>query len=295
MKKGISFKKKEKYILYKGDSLKILRNVADNSVDLVVTSPPYCMGKEYDRSNEVAYFIDMHKKIFPEIIRVVKSGGNICWQVGYHVNSDAIVPLDYLILDILRGYKNIYLKNRIIWQYGHGLHSSKKFSGRHEIVLWFTKGEKGNIFHLDSVRVPQKYPGKKYYKGTNKGEFSGNPLGKNPSDIWDIPNVKANHVEKTAHPCQFPVALVQRLVLALSNKRGIVLDPFMGSGSAGVAALLEERKFIGIDIEKKYIRIAKKRCDDTIAGKAKYRSHTKPIFVPDPNMSVSKKPKSFKF
>jgi len=286
--------KNKPYILLLGDSLKLLREIPDNSVDLVVTSPPYCMGKEYDKSNEIEYFIDIHKKIFPEIIRVVKDGGNICWQVGYHVNTRNVIPLDFLIFDILKGYKDIYLKNRIIWQYGHGLHSAKRFSGRHEVILWFTKGKDNNIFHLDPVRVPQKYPGKKYYKGLNKGEFSGNPLGKNPSDVWEIPNVKANHIEKTSHPCQFPVALVQRLVLALSDEGGAVLDPFMGSGSTGVAALLGKRRFIGIEISKKYLLIAKERCEEVLLGKAKYRTD-KPIYIPSPNMSVSKKPESFKF
>ena len=296
MNKNISknFEKNKSCILHLGDSLEFLRTIPTGSVDLVITSPPYCMGKEYDKSNEIAYFIDIHKKIFPEIIRVVKDGGNICWQVGYHVNNSNIIPLDFLIFDILKGYKDIHLKNRIIWQYGHGLHSSKRFSGRHEDVLWFAKGDK-NIFNLDPVRVPQKYPGKRYYKGINKGEFSGNPLGKNPSDVWEIPNVKANHVEKTCHPCQFPVALAQRLVLALSKKGGYILDPFMGSGSAGVAALIEGRKFVGVDINRRYWQAARKRCEDALVGKAKYRPHDKPIFLPSPNMAVSKKPASFKF
>lgn len=296
MKTKISkkFKKGEKYILHDGDSLKFLKTLPDGLADLIITSPPYCMGKEYDKSNEVQYFIDIHKKIFPEIIRVTKEGGNICWQVGYHVHGKDVIPLDFLIFDILKEYKNIHLKNRIVWQYGHGLHSSKRFSGRHEVILWFTKGEGENkIFNLDLVRVPQKYPGKRYYKGKNKGNFSGNPLGKNPSDVWDIPNVKSNHVEKTEHPCQFPVALVQRLVLSLSNKGGCVIDPFMGSGSSGVASLLEGRKFIGIDISKKYCKIAEKRCKETLSGKVKYR-FDKAIFSPSPNMAVAKKPSSFK-
>ena len=296
--KKVNLKKLEKaknYTLYNGDSLEVLKTLPDNYADLIITSPPYCMGKEYDKSNEVQYFIDIHKKIFPEIIRVTKNGGNICWQVGYHLDGKDVIPLDFLIFDILRDYKNIHLKNRIVWQYGHGLHSSKRFSGRHEVILWFYKGDGDkNIFNLDPVRVPQKYPGKRHYKGKHKGEYSGNPLGKNPSDVWDIPNVKSNHVEKTKHPCQFPVALVQRLVLSLSNKGGIVIDPFMGSGSSGVAALLEERKFIGMDIKKNYCNIAKKRCDDALNGIAKYRSVSKEIFSPTANMAVAQKPISFK-
>lgn len=294
MESNFKFKKNKKCTLYYGDCKKLLTQIPDNCVDLVVTSPPYCMGKEYDKSDNIDYFIEMHKRIFPEILRVVKKNGNICWQIGSYINKGNIIPLDYIIYDLLKSYNNLYLKNRIIWCYGHGLHNSKRFSGRYETVLWFTKSSNEYIFNLDAVRVPQKYPGKKFYKGSRKGEFSGNPLGKNPSDVWEIPNVKANHIEKTEHPCQFPIALVQRLVLALSEKGGYVLDPFMGSCSTGAAALIEGRRFIGSDNNKKYYKIAEKRCFDAMNGELKYRSHDQPIFEPSQNMSVAIKPDFFK-
>ena len=94
------------------------------------------------------------------------------------------------------------MKNRIVWHFEHGLHLKHKFSGRYETILWFVKTDK-YIFDLDKVRVPQKYPGKVGYKGKNKGKYSGNIKGKNPSDVWIIPNVKSFHKEKTIHPCQF--------------------------------------------------------------------------------------------
>lgn len=290
-----NFRKNVKCVLYNGNTLNILNKIPDNYIDLVITSPPYCMGREYDKSNKVEYFIKMHKKIFPEIIRVVKDSGSICWQVGYHINENNVIPLDYLIFDILKDYKDIFLKNRIIWHYGHGLHSSKRFSGRHEIVLWFTKNKDNYEFNLDNVRIPQKYPGKRYYKGNRKGQFSGNPLGKNPSDVWAIPNINANHIEKTEHPCQFPIALVQKLILALSNKNSYVLDPFMGSGTTGVAALISGRRFIGSDNNNKYWKIAKNRCKDALNGDAKYRPYNKPILEPSFNMAVARKPSYFKF
>ena len=122
------------------------------------------------------------------------------------------------------------MRNRIIWTFGHGLNSVRRFSGRHETILWSTKGDSLE-FNLDEVRVPQKYAGKRAYKGPHKGELSGNPLGKNPSDVWEIPNVKAKHIEKTEHPCQFPVAIPQRLIKALTHENALILDPFMGSGT----------------------------------------------------------------
>jgi adenine-specific DNA-methyltransferase len=158
--------------------------------------------------------------------------------------------------------------------------------------MWFTKG-KQTIFNLDDVRVPQKYPGKRYYKGPNKGQLSGNPLGKNPSDVWDIPNVKAKHVEKTDHPCQFPVALPQRLIKALTLPNALVLDPFMGSGTTAVAALLEGRRFVGAELLKEYYDISVERIKDAASGKAKVRED-KPAIEPNPITAVAKLPEEFR-
>ena len=139
-------------------------------------------------------------------------------------------------------------------------------------------------FNLDAVRIASKYPGKMSYKGPNKGNLSGNPKGKNPEDVWNgddvwnIPNVKGNHREKTAHPCQFPVGLVERLVLALSNRGDLVFDPYAGVASTGVAAALHGRRFIGSEIDPKFIAIGRSRVDLALAGTAKYRPHGKPIY-----------------
>jgi adenine-specific DNA-methyltransferase len=142
---------------------------------------------------------------------------------------------------------------------------------------------------LDAVRIPQKYPGKKYFKGPKVGKFSGNPKGKNPSDVWDIPNVKSNHVEKTCHPCQFPVALVQRLVLSLSNEQDIVLDPFLGVGSTAVAGIINKRKVAGSEIVKKYYDIACERVRLAYEGRLTIRPD-KPVYVPPESLSLSKNP-----
>ena len=159
------------------------------------------------------------------------------------------------------------------------------------MILWFTKGEQ-NTFNLDDVRVPQKYPGKRSYKGPNKGKLSGNPLGKNPSDVWDIPNVKANHIEKTEHPCQFPVSIPQRLIRALTYEGDVVLDPFSGAGTTGVAAIIEGRRFIGAEIQGCYYNLAMGRLNATIDGTIKIRED-KPVSKPDLNMMVAQLPKEF--
>lgn len=296
MSNGVSYK--DDYVsIYNGDCLEFLRQQPDESVDLVITSPPYCMNRAYENpEDDVNTFKEKHEIIFEELYRVVKPGGSICWQVGYHVSKSCVIPLDFIIYEIFSRLSKtkkypLILRNRIIWTFGHGLNSTNRFSGRHEVILWFTKGN-GKVFNLDVVRVPQKYPGKKYYKGPHKGEYSGNPLGKNPSDVWDIPNVKANHVEKTAHPCQFPVAIPRRLIKALSNPGDVVLDMFLGSGSTAVASILEKRYFIGAEIQPSYFEIAKERILESENGTIKVRED-KPIEKPNLKLAVSKLPETF--
>lgn len=185
-----NFKESNSITLFNGDCRKLLKRLPDESVDLVVTSPPYCIGKAYeDPHDDIETFRKQHQDIFSDLYRVVKPGGSICWQIGYHVSDKCVVPLDYIIYDIFTSMSEeldnpLILRNRIVWTFGHGLNSTTRFSGRHEMILWFTKGLQ-TIFNLDEVRIPQKYPGKRFYKGPNKGQLSGNPMGKNPSDVWD--------------------------------------------------------------------------------------------------------------
>lgn len=251
-----------------GDSLELLKQIASSSVQLIITSPPYNIGKEYEVKQEYSDYLNDIKPIISELVRILRPGGSICWQVGNGVRRGEVIPLDALYYPIFKS-EGLSLRNRIIWCFGHGLHAQRRFSGRHETILWFTKGDE-YVFNLDSVRVPAKYPKKKYYKGPNKGQLSGNPLGKNPGDVWEITNIKALHPEKTDHPCQFPVGLVDRLVRSLSNPGDIVVDPFLGSGTTIIAAAINGRKSLGIEISEKYIKISKQRVKDFIRGKSRY-------------------------
>lgn len=280
--------------IFNGDCLDLIAALAPDTLDLTVSSPPYCMGKEYESSKDINAFIEAHQLLLPELVRVTRPGGSICWQVGTFVKRGEVVPLDALVYEIMRGMKSVKLRNRIVWTFGHGLHCANRFSGRHETILWFTKEGAPYRFDLDAVRVPQKYPGKRANKGPNKGEFSGNPLGKNPGDVWDIPNVKANHIEKTEHPCQFPVALVQRLVRGLTAKGDLVFDPFAGVASTGVAAILENRRFLGAEINRKYVSIAETRLHQAIIGEVKNRPLELDVRSPKPTESVARVPAHFR-
>lgn len=295
-----AFSEKHGIVLTCNDAYNFLQTVPDETIKLVITSPPYNIGKEYENKISIEDYLSLHDKVIDQLVRILKGDGSICWQVGNYVNNSEVFPLDILYYNHFKKY-GLKLRNRIIWHFNHGLHASKRFSGRYETILWFTKS--GNYtFNLDSVRVPSKYPGKRYFKGPNRGLPSCNPLGKNPSDIWefiikdwdkeiwDIPNVKANHPEKTCHPCQFPVELVERCVLALTNEDDWVLDPYCGSGSALIAALKQNRKSIGIDKESSYIDVTRQRIENFYSGTLKIRPIGKPVYEPTGKEKISQIP-----
>ena len=275
-------------VLYEGDCLDLLLRIPDKFVKLVVTSPPYNLGKPYESRLDMDEYLAQQRRVIEECVRVLDGRGSICWQVGNYVDDGEIIPLDVLLYPIFASL-GLRLRNRIVWHFGHGLHASKRFSGRYEVILWFTKGNE-YIFNLDAVRVPQKYPKKKYFKGPKKGQLSGNPLGKNPGDIWEIPNVKANHVEKTIHPCQFPVELIERLVLSMTDEGDWVLDPFIGVGTTAIAALMHNRKAIGTEIVPEYVEVAKKRIRLAEKGTLRIRPMERSVYDPKaPSKSIPPK------
>ncbi|MDR2154440.1 MAG: site-specific DNA-methyltransferase [Burkholderiaceae bacterium] len=265
-------------VLFEGNCLELLATIPDGSVQLVVTSPPYNLGKSYERKDALGKYLQWQDQVIAECIRVLRPEGSICWQVGNYVEAGAVVPLDIMFYPSFAN-RGLKLRNRIIWYFEHGLHCSRRLSGRHETILWFTKTDK-YIFDLNPIRVPQKYPGKKYFKGPKAGQYSCNPLGKNPGDVWAIPNVKNNHVEKTIHPCQFPIELVERLVLSMTQKQDWVLDPFAGVGSALVAALKSGRRAVGSELLHEYCAIAEERINQSITGMLKSRPMHQPIYDP---------------
>lgn len=274
-----TFSKDEWAVLRPGSCLELLQTIPDKSVQLVVTSPPYNLGKEYEKKIDVNAYIEQQAEVIAECVRVLSDAGSICWQVGNYVKDGAIIPLDAILHPVFARL-NLVMRNRIVWHFEHGLHCSRRFSGRYETISWFTKKTKDYVFNLDPVRVPQKYPAKRYFKGPKAGQYSCNPLGKNPGDLWDIPNVKSNHVEKTAHPCQFPVELVERLVLSLTNEGDWVLDPFVGAGTSIIAALRHNRRGAGAETERKYIAIAQDRIRQAMAGTLRTRPMNKPKYDP---------------
>ncbi|MFC1925077.1 DNA-methyltransferase [Chloroflexota bacterium] len=273
-----SFSPDERIIVYPGDCLDLLKTIPDNSIQLIVTSPPYNIGKKYEKKLKLSQYIEQQESIIKECARVLSRQGSICWQVGNYVDNGTIVPLDTVLYPIFTGL-GLKMRNRIIWHFEHGLHCSVRFSGRYETIMWFTKS-KDYTFNLDPVRVPQKYPGKKHFKGPKSGQYSCNPLGKNPGDIWTIPNVKSNHIEKTKHPCQFPVELIERLVLSMTNEDDWVFDPFLGTGTSLIAAIRHDRRAAGAEILQEYLDITHNRITQQLKGTLRTRPMSRPIYDP---------------
>lgn len=239
------------------DCLEVIKRLPDESVDLVVSSPPYNIGKEYESKRALDVYLDEQRKVLEQCVRVLRPTGSIFWQVGSYSHKGMLIPLDVRFFPILESM-GLYPRNRIVWVRQHGLHATRKFSARHETILWFTKSD-DFTFNLDAVRVPQKWQNKKAHRGDKKGELSCHPEGKNPGDIWVFQNVKHNHEEQTIHPAQFPEGLIARIVLAVTNKGDLVLDPYMGVGTVAVVARDHGRHFVGAETEPRYHSVALRR------------------------------------
>lgn len=297
------FNPEAEIVVHTGDTHTFLTTLPDRCVQLVVTSPPYNIGKSYEVRVEIDTYLRVQERVVDELIRVLKVGGSVCWQVGNYVEDAEIYPLDVFFYPLFKS-RGLRLRNRIVWHFEHGLHATKRYSGRYETLLWFTKGDE-YTFNLDAVRVPAKYPGKTHFKGPKQGKPSGNPLGKNPSDVWrlmadeweggmwNIPNVKANHPEKTIHPCQFPVELAERCVLAATNPGDWVLDPYCGVGSSLLAGVKHERRVLGCDKEADYTAVAEQRIREFQAGTLRLRPLGKPVHQPTGREKVARRPEEW--
>lgn len=289
-----------------GDAEEHLAMLGEQTVDLVVCSPPYNIGKIYERDRNLSFeeYLVWQKAVVERLSKVLKIGGSICWQVGNYVKDGAVVPLDIPFFKIFVD-SGFILRNRIIWRFNFGQNTDRRFSGRYETVLWFTLGDNYK-FNLDPVRVPQIYPGKRHAKskGLVAGLPSGNPKGKNPSDywefsaerdflenpVWEIPNVKAGHPEKTDHPCQFPIELAERCILALTDNGDFVLDPFVGVGSTMIAAAKHGRRGVGFEKDIIFAKLANERIDAVKQGTLRMRPSGMPVRKPNAAEKVARVP-----
>lgn len=247
----------DKVAIYKGDCLQLMKQLPDEIVDLTVTSPPYNIGKDYETRLHLNEYLDWCEDWIKEIHRLTIDNGSLWLNLGYLEipHKAKAVPIPYLLWD----RTPFYLIQEVVWNYAAGVACRKRFSPRNEKFLWYAKNESSYTFNLDDVRDSDvKYPNQK-----KNGKLKCNPLGKNPSDVWQITKVTSgknrSSIERTPHPAQFPTALIERIIKASSNKGDLILDPFMGSGSTAETALRDNRYVIGFELDDEHIGYAEDR------------------------------------
>lgn len=257
---GKPYYETEDCMIFNLDCISAMEKIPKQFIDLTVTSPPYNIGKEYEENMSVVEYIRWCTKWMNEIFRLTSKAGSFWLNIGYFEfkNKAKALPIAYLLWD----KSPFYLIQEVIWNYGAGVAGKNFLSPRNEKLLWYVKNSEDYIFNLDDIRDKNvKYPNQK-----KNGKLRCNPLGKNPSDVWQIPKVTSgknrSSKERMNHPAQFPEALIDRVIKASSNKKQIIFDPFLGSGTSAIVSLENKRKFIGIEISKEYCDISKKRIQD---------------------------------
>ncbi len=262
---GTPYYENENCLLYHMDCLEAMKRLPNEIIQLTVTSPPYNIGKEYENVLPLEKYLSWCQEWMAETHRVTKENGAFWLNLGYIEveGKGKAVPLPYLLWD----RTPFYFMQEVVWHYGAGVAAKKMLSPRNEKFLWYVKNPGDYVFNLDDIRDPNvKYPNQK-----KNGKLKCNPLGKNPSDVWEFPKVtsgeKRSSKERTPHPAQFPVAVIERIIKGCSNLNDIVMDPFMGSGTSAVAAINHGRKVLGFEIKKEYCEIAANRIEDFLKEK----------------------------
>ena len=252
-------------LIYNMDCLEAIKLLPEELVALTVTSPPYNIGKEYEKLLLLDEYLNWCEQWIGEVYRVTVDRGAFWLNLGYLSMRDRAkaIPISYLLWDKVP----FYLIQEVVWNYGAGVAGSKFFSPRNEKFLWYVKNQDKYTFNLDEVRDPNvKYPNQK-----KNGKIKVNLKGKNPTDVWQFPKVTSGKnrasKERTAHPAQFPVSVVDRIIKSSSNLNEIVLDPFMGSGTTAIVALGLQRQVIGFEIRADYCEIVANRVDDFLREK----------------------------
>jgi DNA modification methylase len=246
--------------LLHGDCLELMKDIPNNSIDLVVTSPPYDDLKTYNGTLEWSF--EIFKGIANQLQRVIKKGGVIVWVVadatikGSETGSSFRQALYFKEL-------GLNLHDTMIWTKNRPPLTHNRYEQTFEYMFVFSKQKLKTFNPIEDK--PNKWKGTKFHgnkrdvngvaeewvRSDNKIKDFGRRL-----NVWDINNVgKAG----TEHPAPFPVKLANDHILSWSNKGDVILDPFMGSGTTGVAAKNLNRKFIGIEKDDKYFNIARER------------------------------------
>jgi len=260
-KLGSPYYETDSCILFCGDTLQMQKELGTYYFDAIITSPPYNIGKEYEDVKPISDYVKWSVEWITDSSTLLKPHGALLLNLGYVSINDIgrAVPLPYILWDKVP----LFLNQEIVWNYSAGVACKNYLSPRNEKILWYVKDVKNYIFNLDPIRDKNvKYPNSK-----RNGKLRVNTLGKNPSDVWEIAKVTTGRnrssKERTAHPCQFPMDLIDKLVLGFTNEQSIIFDPFVGSGTTFDSCLRNNRFCVGFEISESYCEIAKQRIIST--------------------------------
>ena len=232
-----------------GNAAELLKTLETESIDLIVADPPYNLGKDYGNNHDLKGFeeyILFTREWLSEAKRVLKPDGSIYVFMGVRFIS--------YLYDIMDRDLKLFFNSWIVWHYTQGMGKTKGFSPRHDDILVFNKG-KNFTFNLDDIRVPQKF-----YRERN------NMRGANPGDVWQFSHVHYSNPNRQNHPTQKPEGIIERIVLASSNKGDIVLDPFSGSGTTLRVCQQLGRKAIGFELNPEYVAMTEQRLSEPFSG-----------------------------
>ena len=247
-------------LLYNEDALTGIGRIADASVDLVVADPPYGLGKDYGNDSDrldADEYVAWSRRWIDAVLPKMKANGSLyvflTWQRSPEVFSYIKTRLDMV--------------NEIIWdrRVPSMGGSTRKFSSVHDNIGFFVKS-RDYYFDVDAVRIPYDAETK---KARSRSIFVGKKwleVGYNPKDVWSVSRLHRQHAEREDHPTQKPLEIVERMVRASCPEGGVVLDPFMGSGTTAVAAARHGRSFIGFELNPDYFAIVKKRIAGNMDG-----------------------------
>jgi site-specific DNA-methyltransferase (adenine-specific) len=245
------------FVLYLGDCLNILSQLPENSVDMIFADPPYNLSNggfsvqagrmvsvnkgTWDVSRGFDEDYNFHYRWLEACRRVLKPGGTLWVSGTYHSIyqcGHALQSLDYHILNDISWFKPNASPNL----------SCRFFTASHETIIWARKEKKAkHTFNYDLM------------KNGNWPEDVIKKPNLQMRSVWSMGTPKPEEKKYGKHPTQKPLDLLKRIVLASTNEGDIILDPFTGSSTTGIASAINNRKFVGIDIEKNYLELSKKR------------------------------------
>ena len=248
---------KDNFVLYRGDSIVLLNQLPENSIDMIFADPPYNLSNDgfsvqagkrvsvnkgnWDKSKGFEDDYAFHLKWLSACRRVLKPEGTLWVSGTYHSIyqcGHALQSLGYHILNDISWFKPNASPNL----------SGRYFTASHETLIWARKDKKAkHIFNYPEM------------KNGNWPEDSLKKPGLQMRSVWALGTPKPDEKTFGKHPTQKPLALLKRIVLASTKKDSVILDPFTGSSTTGIAASLTGRKFVGIDLEKQYLDLSIKR------------------------------------